>query len=187
MPFVVKINLINSLRCLTFVQHITLSFGILSCTILTTYWVNTRQLSGLVQAKAELRSVQSELKTSSVMDKLRGVNATGDTNPKKSFTELLSSNTKSDEVVREMSRLAAGKVIWLESLKITSNAATSSELGKVQYNVAMKTDYFLFKGWLSGLLSRYPALGVNTLSIRGSATDTTKQEINLSLLLYIKD
>lgn len=180
-------NLIERFQRLDFKRHVALSLGALLCVAFAGYWVHATQQSGLVDAKAELQGVQNELKTRNAAVKLSGVNNIESRIPKKSFTELLSSNGKSDEVVREMSRLAAGKGIGLESLKIAPTAATASELGKVQYNVAMKTDYYLFKGWLSGMLSRYPALGVNTLTIRGIASDSNKQDINLSLLLYVKD
>ncbi len=180
-------NLIENFQRLELKQHIALSLGVLLCATFTCYLIHSKQITDLVNARAELQSVQNELKTRNTAAKLNGVNNAENTNSKRSFTELLSSNSKSDEVVREMSRLAAGKGIGLESLKIVPSAATASELGKVQYNVTMKTDYYLFKGWLSGLLSRYPALGVNTLSIRGIAADNAKQDINLSLLFYVKD
>jgi hypothetical protein len=180
-------NLIESFQRIEFKRHVALSLGATLCVAFTGYWIHVKQQTGLVDAKAELQAAQNELKTRNATDKLSRNGNIENTKPKKSFAELLSSNGKSDEVVREMSRLAAGKGIGLESLKIVPTAATSSELGRVQYNVTMKTDYYLFKGWLGGLLSRYPALGVNTLSIRGISTDNTRQDINLSLLLYVKD
>lgn len=180
-------NLIESFQRLELKRHVALSLGTLICVAFAGYWIHVKQQTGLANARAELKSVQNELKTRNTAAKLNGINNPENTNSKRSFKELLSNNSKSDEVVREMSRLAAGKGIGLESLKILPSAATASELGKVQYNVTMKTDYYLFKGWLSGLLSRYPALGVNTLSIRGIAADNAKQDINLSLLLYVKD
>ncbi len=180
-------NLIESFQQLKFKRHVALSLGTLACVALAGYYIQSKQQTGLVNARAELQTVQNELKTRNVVSKLNGSNTTENINSKRSFTELLANSSKSDEVVREMSRLAAGKGIGLESLKILPSAATASELGKVQYNVTMKTDYYLFKGWLSGLLGRYPALGVNTLSIRGIAADNARQDINLSLLLYVKD
>lgn len=180
-------NLIESLQRLEFRRHVALSLGTLMCVAFAGYWVHAKQQTGLVNARAELQGVQNELKNRNAAVRVIGANNVENLNPSKSFTELLSNSSKSDEVVREMSRLAAGKGIGLESLKIAPTAATTSELGKVQYNVTMKTDYYLFKGWLGSLLSRYPALGVNTLSIRGVATDSAKQDINLSLLLYVKD
>lgn len=180
-------SLIGNFQRFDFKRHVTLSLGTLLCVAFVGYWIHAKQQSGLVNARAELQGVQNELKTRNAAAKLNGVNTTENTTPKKSFTELLANGSKSDEVVREMSRLAAGKGIGLESLKIAPIAATTSELGKVQYNLVMKTDYYLFKGWLGSLLSRYPALGVNTLSIRGIAADSNRQDINLSLLLYVKD
>ncbi len=184
----IKIDgLFENFQRFDFKRHVALSLGVLVCVAFACYWIHAKQQSGLVNARAELQSVQNELKTRNAVAKFNGINTTENTTPKKSFTELLANGSKSDEVVREMSRLAAGKGIGLESLKIVPSAATASELGKVQYNVTMKTDYYLFKEWLGGLLSRYPALGVNTLSIRGIAADNAKQDINLSLLLYVKD
>lgn len=180
-------DLTESVLRLEFKRHIALSLGFLLCVAYIGYWVHAKQQSSLINAKTELQSVQSELRTRIAAIKLSGSNNIEDTNPKKNFSELLSSNSKSNDVVREISRLAAGKGIGLESLKIAPIAATTSELGKVQYNLVMKTDYYLFKGWLGSLLSRYPALGVNTLSIRGIAADSNRQDINLSLLLYVKD
>lgn len=180
-------KLIKSFQKLEFKWHIALSFGALVCAALVSYWIHAKQRTDLIKAKAELQAVQNEVKNKKTLVTLGGLNNADDLNSKKNFKDLLSNNSKSDEVVREMSRLAAAKGIGLASLKIAPTAATASELGKVQYNVTMKTDYYLFKGWLSGLLGRYPALGVNTMSIRGVSTDSTKQDINLSLLLYVKD
>jgi hypothetical protein len=180
-------DLIESFQKLEFKRHIALLLGALMCVAFVGYWLHAKQRTGLTNAKAELQAVQNEVKNKNSPVTSSGLNKIDDLNLKKNFKELLSSNSKSDEVVREMSRLAAAKGIGLTSLKIAPTAATVSELGKVQYNVTMKTDYYLFKGWLSGLLGRYPALGVNTMSIRGVPTDNTKQDINLSLLLYVKD
>ena len=180
-------HLIESFPQMAFKRHIALSLATLLCLALGGHWFYVKQQTGLATAKSELKAVQNELKNHAEAAKLNGLNTIESTSTKKSFIELLSNNSKSDEVVREMSRLAAGKGIGLESLKIVPTPATASELGKVQYKVTMKTDYYLFKEWLGGLLSRYPALGVNTLSIRGIATDATRQDINLSLLLYVKD
>lgn len=179
--------LIERFQRLEFKRHIGLSLLALLCLSALGYWVNIKQQAGLANVMAELQGAQNELKIRNAAAKLNGLNNIQNTSSKKSFTELLSSSSKSDEVVREMSRLAAGRGIGLDSLKIAPTAATASELGRVQYNLTMKTDYYLFKSWLGGLLSRYPALGVNTLSIRGNTTDNTKQDINLSLLLYVKD
>ena len=179
--------LIESFQKLEFKWHIALSFGVLVCASFVSYWIHAKLRIDLINAKAELQAVQNEVKNQKTLLISSGLNKDDDLNSKKNFKELLSNNSKSDEVVREMSRLAAAKGVGLESLKILPSAATASELGKVQYNVTMKTDYYLFKGWLSGLLGRYPALGVNTLSIRGIAADNAKQDINLSLLLYVKD
>lgn len=180
-------SLIESFQRLELKRHVALSLGTLVCVAFVGYWIHAKQQSGLLNARAEIQDVQNELKSRNAAAKLNGVNNIEGASTNKSFTELLANSSKSDEVVQEMSRLAAGKGIGLESLKIAPIAATTSELGKVQYNLVMKTDYYLFKGWLGSLLSRYPALGVNTLSIRGIAADSNRQDINLSLLLYVKD
>lgn len=180
-------NLIEIFKRLELKWHVLLSFGLLLCFALLGVLYFKNQQSELANKKTELITIQNDLRNRTAAAKLKDANNIENTGSKKNFTELLSSSSKSDEVVREMSRLAVGKGIGLDSLKITPIAGTTSEHVKVQYNVTMKTDYYLFKGWLGGLLSRYPALGVNTLSIRGIATDNTKQDINLSLLLYIKD
>lgn len=179
--------LFNNFQKLEFKWHIAFSVLALACVAVVSYWIHAKQQTGLINAKAELQAVQNEVKNKKNLVASSGLNKTDDLYSKKNFKELLSNNSKSDEVVREMSRLAAAIGIGLASLKIAPSAATAGELGKVQYNVTMKTDYYLFKGWLSGLLGRYPALGVNTMSIRGVSTDNTKQDINLSLFLYVKD
>lgn len=178
---------INAFKNLPFKWHISLSLGLLVSSLYFGYLMYEYQNHSLENSKNKLETALNVLQSKNETAKLNSLNHIDSTSSKKTFIELLSSNSKSDEVVREMSRLAAGKGIGLESLKIAPTAATASELGKVQYNVTMKTDYYLFKGWLGSLLSRYPALGVNTLSIRGIAADSNRQDINLSLLLYVKD
>jgi hypothetical protein len=105
----------------------------------------------------------------------------------KDFTFKLPDASKSDDVLKEMSRLASEKAIPISSIKVMSHAANKTELGWVQYDVAMRTDYYLFKNWLSGLMARYASLSVKTLTIRSIPNDNNRQEINLSLQFFVKN
>lgn len=181
------IGLSEKFQRLPFKHHLLLALGVLSGIAFVLFEINTWQHSGLEKTKVELQLAKSELSSRDASTRLIVQSKAEQTIEKKVFSELLANANISDEVVREMSRLAAEKGIVLESLKIAPIAETVSELGKVQYNLAIKTDYYLFKGWLAGLLSRYPALGVSVMSIRGVAADSGKQDINLSLVLYLKN
>jgi Tfp pilus assembly protein PilO len=159
--------------------HLSLAVLALLCMGLAGYSVHMKQTFGLNTAQVDLQSIQSQLKNNNAIEKK-------DTTAK-SFVESLPNSTKSDDVLREMSRLAVEKGIQLDSLKVSPQAATASELGKIQYTIALKTDFYLFKSWLSSLLDRYPALGVQTLSIRAISNDNNRQEINLALQFFVKD
>ena len=162
--------------------HLGLAALALLCLGYASYSVSVKQAAGLKAVQLDLQSIQSQLKNS---------NAVGNKDTaSKSFTESLPNSAKSDDVLREMSRLAVAKGIQLDSLKVSPHTATgnkASELGKIQYNITLKTDYYLFKSWLSSLLDRYPSLGVQTLSIRAIANDNNRQEINLTLPFFVKD
>jgi Tfp pilus assembly protein PilO len=173
-------------RQFEFKQHLALSLGVTICVVFISLWLNYSQKVELTKEKTKFQNIENEFQNRSITVK-SSLNLLENSGANKNFYDQLISNNKSDEIVRQMSRLAAEKGIHLDSLKIVPTAATVNELGKVQYTVTLKTDYYLFKGWLSGMLSRYPALGVNTLSIRGLPNDNTKQDINLSMLLYLKD
>jgi hypothetical protein len=73
------------------------------------------------------------------------------------------------------------------SMAIDSQAATSSELGRVQFNVSAQADYTNTKAWLAELLGRYPSLGIQSLAIRVHPTDPVRQEARVVLVLYVKD
>ena len=78
--------------------HLSLAALALLCVGYAGYSVNMKQTSGLKTAQLDLQSIQSQLNNS---------NAVGSKDTaSKSFAESLPSTVKSDDVLRDMSRLA---------------------------------------------------------------------------------
>lgn len=178
-------DVIENMQKISFKWHVILSLGFLLALSLIGCAINAKQQSGLAAANLKLQEVQKQLKERDTENQKNAANTQAE--QKNQFSDLLVKSSSSDEVVKEMSRLAAADGIVLNTLAITQVAATPNELGKVQYNVTLKADYFVFKTWLKGLLDRYPALGLNTMVIQAPNTDSVKQNINLSLFLYTKE
>lgn len=103
------------------------------------------------------------------------------------FVSLLAASTKVDAVSRDVGQFAQNLGVRVISMAIDSQASTSSELGRVQFNVSAQADYKNTKAWLAELLGRYPALGIQSLTVRAHPTDPMRQEIRVVLVLYVKD
>jgi hypothetical protein len=162
--------------------HLCAAVAVLGCLAFAAYYMRGYQAGRLVDAKKSLSEAQQ-------VAKLSGLDAAKNLPIKdvKDFTFKLPDVAKSDDVLKEMSRLASEKAIPISSIKVMPHAANKTELGWVQYDVNLRTDYSLFKNWLGGLLGRYASLSVKTLTIRSIPNDNSKQEINLSLQFFVKN
>jgi hypothetical protein len=103
------------------------------------------------------------------------------------FTQTLPLASSADEVVRDMGRHAQAMKIQMASLSIVASEPSPSLIRKVQFNVTASGDYASLKNWLAEMLSRYPSMGIQTLSLRGLPNDTLRQELQLALVLFVKD
>lgn len=103
------------------------------------------------------------------------------------FTQNLPLASSADEIVRDMGRHAQAMKIQVASLSIAVADPAPSLIRKVQFNVTASGDYASLKNWLAEMLGRYPSLGIQTLSLRGLPNDALRQEMQLALVLFVKD
>lgn len=101
--------------------------------------------------------------------------------------QALPSISRADEVARDIGRFAQPLGVQIASLAVSTQASTTTELAKVQFNLAAQADYKAGKAWLAELLARYPTLAVQSLSIRAPANEAPSQELRVSLVLWVKD
>lgn len=142
-------------------------------------WKFVRNATASLHARnAELQSQQTRLQTLQRAE-LKPIQG--------NFVNSFPPISRSDDVVRDMSRHAQSMNIQIASLAIATSEPSSSELRKVQYSLTATGDYRSVKAWLSEMLGRYPSLGVQTLSMRGLPSDAFRQEAQLVLVLFVKD
>jgi hypothetical protein len=142
------------------------------------WWIKHIEMVTLQARGEELRLLQNELqKPQRPQVRIRLEN----------FTRTLPNFSKSDEVVRDMSRHAQMMNVQITSLTIVPSEPSPTALKKIQFNLAANADYRSIKRWLSELLDRYPSLGVQTLSMRALPTDARRQESQIVLIMFVKD
>ncbi|EJL85521.1 hypothetical protein PMI15_01766 [Polaromonas sp. CF318] len=130
------------------------------------------------QQRAELRALETRLQILAQDEKKRSAG---------NFIQTLPPAASADEVVRDMGRHAQTLKIQVASLSIAVTDPSPGLIRKVQFNLTASGDYTAMKSWLAEMLGRYPALGVQTLSLRGLPNDALRQEIQLALVLFVRD
>jgi hypothetical protein len=128
--------------------------------------------------RAELRALETRLQILVQDEKKRSAG---------NFLQTLPLASSADEVVRDMGRHAQTLKIQVASLSITATEPSPGLIRKVQFNLTASGDYTSMKNWLAEMLGRYPSLGVQTLSLRGLPNDALRQEIQLSMVLFVRD
>lgn len=103
------------------------------------------------------------------------------------FAQSLPDLGRVDDVARDIGQFAKDLGVQVVSMAIDSQAPSPAEWGRVQFNVSAQAQYKNTKTWLAELLGRYPALGIQSVSIRAHPTDSTRQEVRVAMVLYVKD
>jgi len=130
------------------------------------------------QQRAELRALETRLQILVQDEKKRSAG---------NFLQTLPLASSADEVVRDIGRHAQALKIQVASLSIAATEPSPGLVRKVQFNLTASGDYTSMKSWLGEMLGRYPSLGVQTLSLRGLPNDALRQEIQLALVLFVRD
>lgn len=139
----------------------------------------------LRKCQASQDSLQREYQ--GVQAQLDAAQLAGPVAPQANFVQRLPSVTRTDDVARDISRFAQTLDVQITSISMESRPSTANELGKVQFNLAAQSEYKAVKTWLAELLERYPALGVQSLSLRSQPNESTRQDIRVTLVMFVKD
>jgi hypothetical protein len=134
--------------------------------------------SGAIQPRQDLRALETRLQILVQDDRKQSAG---------NFLQTLPLASSADEVVRDMGRHAQELKIQVASLSITVADPAPGLIRRVQFNLTASGDYAAMKNWLAEMLGRYPSLAVQTLSLRGLPNDTLRQEIQLALVLFVRD
>lgn len=108
-------------------------------------------------------------------------------NVRRGLTHVLPSALHSEDVVRDITKFGQSLGVRIVSLAVAPQAASASEVGKVQFILVAVAEYQAAKAWLAELLARYPTLGIQTLAMRPQSNNPLAQDIQLSLTLFVKD
>lgn len=130
------------------------------------------------QQRIELRALEAHLQILVQDEKTRSAG---------NFIQTLPLASSADEVVRDVGRHAQALNIQMASLSIAATDPSPGLIRKVQFNLTASGDYTALKSWLAEMLGRHPSLGVQTLSLRGLPNDALRQEIQLALVLFVRD
>lgn len=134
--------------------------------------------SGAIQQRQDLRALETRLQILVQDDRKQSAG---------NFLQTLPLASSADEIVRDMGRHAQELKIQVASLSITVADPAPGLIRRVQFNLTASGDYAAMKNWLAEMLGRYPSLAVQTLSLRGLPNDTLRQEIQLALVLFVRD
>lgn len=168
---------------LELLQHLPIRYhatiaGALIAGIVFAVWLSSHNSSRqFEERKKKLEALQSQIQE----HKHAAYAATGD------FTQTLPPKSRSDEVVRDMSRFAASVGVQISSLNVHPQSATERELGRIQYHVRLNADYSATKTWLAELLARYPTLALQELNIHALPSDSFRNDVSASLVLYVRE
>lgn len=98
------------------------------------------------------------------------------------FTAALPLADQADDLARDINRFAQDLGVQISSITIDTKAPTSTELGRMQFNVAAQAPYKASKTWLSELMGRYPSLGVASLFLQAQLNDPSRQDMRVVLV-----
>lgn len=159
-------------------QHAFLAAGAVCVVAFVCWWHLDTAAAGLSALQQEGAVVQRQLVASQ---------AASPQAVQPSLIHALPNISRADDVARDIGRFAQPLGVRIASLNVQTHAGTTTELAKVQFNLAAQADYTAAKAWLAELLGRYPTLAVQSLSIRASANEAPTQELRLGLVLWVKD
>ncbi len=159
-------------------QHALVAAGAVCLAALVCWWQLDSAANGLTALQQEAAAVQRQLVVAQAASPL---------SVQPSLLHALPSISRADEVARDIGRFAQPLGVQIASLAVSPQASTTTELAKVQFNVAAQADYKAGKTWLAQLLARYPTLAVQSLSMRALANDAPGQDLRLSLVLWVND
>ncbi len=157
---------------------------VLAAAVLVLAWFASRALA--IQAQGQLAGAKQSQQALQLKVQQRASAMQAPTTIAPDFTQSLPNRNVADDVVRDMGRNAASMGVNLGAVTVVHQDASIRELGKVQFTVTANAEYGRAKTWLAELLARYTSLAVQTLSVRASAGEGSRQDWQLVLTLYVK-
>jgi hypothetical protein len=102
------------------------------------------------------------------------------------FEKTLPSAQVAEAVARDITAFAVTANVQVSSVQIENSAGSPSEYATVLYQVNAKGEYRQTKQWIAELLGRYETLAIKSLSIQALANETARQDIRMTLVLYVR-
>jgi hypothetical protein len=158
--------------------HVYAATATLGVAVLAGLWITRGNQVLLKDAQAELNALQSQL------SQTRRV---GPADPSELFAKALPDRVVAEKVARDITAFGTTLNVQISSLTVEPRASTPTELGSVHFNVAARGEYKNTKSWIAELLGRYPSLALQTLSLQAAPNDASRQEVRLTMVLYVKD
>ena len=91
-----------------------------------------------------------------------------------------------DQVTRDVLGFAQSNSVQVRSLTPSLTSPTAKTLGSLQLNLSATAEYGATKSWLAQLMDRYPALAVQSFTLLANSGESVRQEVALSLVLFLK-
>ncbi|WP_294772599.1 type 4a pilus biogenesis protein PilO [uncultured Rhodoferax sp.] len=102
------------------------------------------------------------------------------------FEKALPSPQVAEAVARDITAFAAEANVQLSSVQIEHQASKPSDYATVLYQISAKGEYKQTKQWIAELLGRYETLGIKSLSLQALANEAARQELRMTLVLYVR-
>lgn len=103
------------------------------------------------------------------------------------FEKSLPSSQVAEAVARDITAFAATSNVQLNSVQIENQTGTQGDYATVVYQVNAKGEYRQSKQWIAELLGRYETLAIKSMSVQSIANDTARQDVRMTLVLYVRD
>ncbi len=103
------------------------------------------------------------------------------------FEKSLPSSQVAEAVARDITAFAATSNVQLNSVQIENQTGTQGDYATVVYQVNAKGEYRQTKQWIAELLGRYETLAIKSMSVQSIANDTARQDVRMTLVLYVRD
>ena len=93
----------------------------------------------------------------------------------------------SGAVLAFLIQVAQKEAVTLHSVTRHQTVGTPNALGRTQIVVTAAGEYGSVKHWVAQALARYPALGLDSVTLKNGAADGSRQDVQVGFTLYTRD
>lgn len=158
-------------------QHVWLALAIAAALVAAGLWILQTLQHDFVAQQTHLK----RLKLQQIQD-----SKAPPPTPTELFEKSLPPSQTAESVARDIAAFGSTLNVQISAIQIENQVATANEYAAVQFQVSAKGEYRQTKLWIAELLGRYATLAVKTLSMQAPPQDPSKQDVRMTLVLYVR-